>query len=97
VSRGNSVDGSAVRLHESQCAVIGSFDANAAFVNGAVVEAAERHEVGRFGFAAIGPVLDVMCIDITRVRAAGEAAAFVASIQEAAKRGRNWFVSYALH
>ena len=63
--------------------VVESFDANAAFVHGVVVEAAERDEVGGFRFAAIGPMIDVMCIDVASVRAARKAAALVAGVQDA--------------
>jgi hypothetical protein len=49
---------------------------NFTFVNGVVVEATKRHEVGRFRFAAVRPMLDVMCIDATRVRAAGTVYAY---------------------
>ena len=80
----DAVDSDAVRLHESQRAVIEYFDANAAFVHGVMMEPAQRHEVGWLRLAAVGPVLDVMRIDVASVRAAGKAAALVARIQQRA-------------
>ncbi len=58
-------------------------------MNRVMMEAAQRHEVGRFRLAAVRPVLDMMRIDVTRVRAAGKAAAFVAGVQHAAERSGN--------
>jgi len=52
-------------------------------MNGVVVEPAERDEVGGFRFAAIGPVIDVMRVDVTSVRAAREPATLVAGVQGA--------------
>ena len=85
----DAIYGCAIRLHESQRAVVENLDANAAFVHGAMMEAAERHEIRGFRFAAVGPVLDVMCIEVTRVRAAGKAAALVARIEDAPQRRGN--------
>ena len=54
-----------------------------------MVEPTERNKVGRLRLAAIGPVLDMMRVDVARVRAAGKATALVARIQDAPERGRN--------
>ncbi len=50
-----------------------------------MVEAAERHEVGRFRFASIGPMLDVVGVDVAGIRAAGKAATLVAGVENSAK------------
>src|SRR4029079_8121835 len=72
---------------ESQRSIVESLDANAALVHGAMVKAAEREEIGRFGFPAVGPMLDVMGVDVASVSTAGKAATFVARIPETSKRG----------
>jgi hypothetical protein len=42
----DAVEALAVRLHETNRAIVQYLDFNLAFVYGAVVEAAQRHEVG---------------------------------------------------
>ena len=56
------------------------------FMHGAMMEAAQRDEIGRLGLAAIRPVLDVVHVDVARVAAAGKAAALVARGEQAAQR-----------
>jgi hypothetical protein len=51
--------------------------------------AAEIHETGQLGLTAIGPVLDVVGIEIAPMGAAGKAAAGIAGIERAADGGRN--------
>jgi len=54
------------------------------------MEAAEQDEVVEARLAAVGPVLDVMCVGpLGRAVAAGEAAAAVAQDQGAADGGRD--------
>src|SRR5688572_808403 len=62
----------AIRSHEPQRAVVEYLHVEAAFMHGAVMKAAQRDEVGRLGLAAVGPVFDVMHVDITRIAAAGK-------------------------
>jgi hypothetical protein len=50
---------------------------------------AQGDEIGELGLAAVGPVLDVMCIEIVLVSAAGKAAAGIPSMQRAPDRGGN--------
>lgn len=56
----------------------------AAFVHQPVMMAAELHEVVEARLATVGPVLDVVAVDVTRAGAAREAAAAVAGVQCAA-------------
>ena len=78
-----------VRVQEAPAASGRGLDPDLSLVHQAVVQAAQGHEVGEFGLPAVGPVLDVMRIDIALVGAAGEAAAAVAGRERAADRGRN--------
>ena len=59
-------------------------DVPAAFVDEAVVAAAEQHEVCERGVAASGPVVEVVGVEEAAVLAAGELAAAVAGAQGAA-------------
>ena len=68
----------AARLREPPCAVIEPFDDEPAFVHRAMMKPAERHQVRKLGLATIGPVPDVMPIDVACVSATREATAFVA-------------------
>lgn len=61
----------------------------AALVHQPVMVAAERHQVLKAGFAAVGPVLDVMAVGVAGVRATGEAAGAVSYPQRSQDRGRN--------
>ena len=54
-----------------------------------VVVAAQGHQVIQTGFPAVGPVVYMMSIDISRFTAAGKAAGFVTLLQGAANRGWN--------
>jgi hypothetical protein len=67
----------------------GSNDGEAALVDQAVVERAERDGVVEAGLAAVEPVADVVGVQVAGVRAAGEAAAMtVAGEERAAERAR---------
>src|SRR5690606_18414312 len=63
-------------------------DTHAALVHGAVVPAAEEHEVAEPGLTAVGPVDDVMGVG-EPAPAAGEPAAAVADLERAPERGRH--------
>src|SRR3954463_10409551 len=80
-SRRDAVDRVAVRLHEPQRAIVEDLDADAAFVHRAVVKPAEGSEILQLRLTAIGPVLDVMRVEVARVRATGKAAAFIACVE----------------
>src|SRR6056297_2736255 len=51
--------------------------------------AAEQNEIGHLRLAAVGPVNDVMSVDVLVGRTAGKAAAFVATLQGAPNRRRD--------
>ena len=87
--RWNAVERSAVGPHETECAVGERLNGDAAFVHGAMMMTTQQHEVGGFRLAAVRPVLNVMGIDIARVRAPWKAATPVTSFQCAAERWRN--------
>ena len=53
-------------------------DLQAPFVHRAVMEPAQRDQVRELRLAAVGPMLDVMPVDVPFVAAPGENAAFVA-------------------
>jgi hypothetical protein len=74
----------AISTNEAHGAVVEHLNFDAAFVDPAVMEAAEAHEIRWFRFAAMGPVLNVVRIDVTRVGTAGKAAAVVAGFEETA-------------
>src|SRR5688572_23831100 len=81
--RNAAVDYRAVELHEAHGAIVEHVYFHPTFMDFSVMEAAETHEVRRLRFAALGPVLYVVSIDVSRVRAAGKATALVASFQKA--------------
>ena len=54
-----------------------------------MMEATERHEIGRFGLAAMRPMLGVMPIDVASVRATGKATSAIARVERTAQRWRN--------
>ena len=74
-----------VRVSEAKLMV----DGPPAFVDEAVVTAAEVDEVGELGLAAVGPVADVVGLHAAAAGAAGEAAAAVACLQRPAERERD--------
>ena len=55
----------------------------------AVMQAAQGHEIGEFGFPAVGPVLDVVCIDVTLMRATRESTTAVTGVERPTNRGGN--------
>ena len=75
--RGRGVADDLPVLGETEVAFGVMFDVPRAFVDGPVMVAAQQHEVGGGGFAAPGPVLDVVGVEAELVGAAGEAAAMV--------------------
>lgn len=60
----------------------------AAVVDEAVVEGAEQQQVGEVGRATVGPVLDVVCVQVAGAVAAGEPAVAIAELQRASQLGR---------
>ena len=63
-------------------------DAESSFVKRPVVEAAEQQEVVEVGFAAVGPVLDMVGVAVLHI-AAREMATAIAMVQGAAHGGVN--------
>ena len=57
------------------------FNSAAAFVQHCVVCTAQQHEIRQRSFAAVGPVLDVMTVDVAAVRATGKPARTIAQPQ----------------
>ena len=70
-----AVKGFAGRGDETDRAVVECQDYEVSLVHLAVMETTESYEVGELCLAAVGPVLNVMTIEIARVGAAGEATA----------------------
>ena len=60
-------------------------DAESSFVQSAVVEATEQHEIVEIGFAASGPVFDMVGVAVLD-GAAREATAAIAVVQGASRR-----------
>src|SRR5207248_9783985 len=83
-----------VLVGEPRFAVVVEADRVAAFVDVAVVAAAEQDEVVEVRFAALAPMVEVVAVDETSVGAAGEAAAAVAGGERAAE-GRCECASFA--
>ena len=50
------------------------FDATATFVQQGMVRTTQQHKIRQRSWATVGPVLDVMTVDVTAVRATGETA-----------------------
>src|SRR5687767_4960949 len=86
-SRRHAIDAVTVRSREADRTVIEYDDIEPTLMNCAMMEAAQREQVRRFGLAAIRPVLDVVHVDIARVAASGETATLVACGQQTAQRG----------
>ena len=78
-------DGLSARVREHGLARCPHLDRVAAFVDQAVVMAAQQDEVVEAGLAAVGPVVDMVGVDEAAGRAAGEAAARVAALERAAQ------------
>lgn len=74
-----AVEGLAVGCYEANGAVVEYQDDDVAFVDLAVVEAAQAHQIGKLRFAAMSPMFDVMAVEVPSIRAAREStAAFIA-------------------
>ncbi len=76
---GRRADGAAVGAAEGDALSV-AVGGVAAFVQQAVVVAAEQQQVGERGVAAVGPVVDVVGVDEAALGAAGELAAVVAAV-----------------
>ena len=61
---------SAIRPHNPQRAIIKNLNVEPALVHGAMVEAAQRTEIGRLGLAAIRPA-DLMQVNVARIEQPG--------------------------
>src|SRR5690606_5492745 len=66
------------RIGEADAAVRQALAAEALLVDQPVVVAAQQHEVLQAGLSALGPVADVVAVDVVLVGAAGEPATAVA-------------------
>ena len=82
---GYAVEALAVRFDETHGAIIQDLHDHPALVDLAVMESAHLDEVGQLGLAALGPMVDVVGVNIVRVRAAGKSAAAIARVQRAAQ------------
>ena len=76
-------------VDESPRSIVEALDAEAALMHGAVMETAQRDEVRQFRCAAIGPMVDVVAVDVSHVPASGEHTAPVARFERATQRGRD--------
>ena len=79
----DAIEALAGRAQETDCAVVEYMDLHLAFVNGAVMEAAQGYEIGELRFAAVRPMVNVMCVGVSSVAAAREAAALIARAKRA--------------
>ena len=82
-------DRAAGRIHEFRDALVAHLDAVAAFVDQAVVMATEEDEIVHFRFSTIGPMLDMVGVNVLVGSAAGKTAAVIAALQSTAYGGRN--------
>lgn len=74
-----AVEGLTIGFDEPDCAIVEYEHDDVAFVDLSMVEATDAYEIGELRFAAVGPMFNVMAVEIASVRAAGETtAAFVA-------------------
>ncbi|HWW77973.1 MAG TPA: hypothetical protein VNY82_00150, partial [Steroidobacteraceae bacterium] len=85
----NTVERPAVGPEEAHCAIIEALNYNSPLMHLTVVEAAQLDKVGEPGFSSVSPVLDVMRVDVPRVRATRESAAAIACVERAANGRRN--------
>ncbi len=65
------------------------FDPTAAFMQQRMVGTAQQHEIRQLGFSAVGPVLNVVAVDIAAVGATRKSARAIAQPQCAIDGGRN--------
>src|SRR5271154_2831820 len=79
----------AVRMQEPPAPAGERLDPDRPLVNQAVVQPAQRDQVIEFGRSAVGPVLDVVRIEVALVGAAGEAATGIPGVKGTADRRRN--------
>ena len=78
VNRNGSVERFAIRFQEPKCTIVQNLNTPAAFVDKAMMEAAERDEIVEFCFAAARPVFDVMAIGVAFVTATRKTAPSIA-------------------
>ncbi len=64
--------------HKPHSSIVEPFNGNAALMHQSMVEAAQAQQIGLLRLATVAPVVDVVGVHETSIRAAGEAAAFVA-------------------
>ena len=83
-----AVEGVAVRRHEADSTVVEPLNHHVSFVHLPVMESAEADEVRKLSLAAVCPMLDVVSVEITRVRAAGKATAAVIARPQRALQSR---------
>ena len=87
--RWDAVEALAIRFHESHGAIVEALDGDTAFLNQTMMEAAEGEQVCCFRLSPVGPVMDVVGIDVFDVRAAGETATFVPGLESPLEGGRD--------
>jgi len=86
---GYAVEGFAIGLQKAQRSVVELLDLNFALVNLAMMEAAELDKIRQLRFPAVGPVMYMVAVHVSRVRTAGKSAAAIACVQCAAQRRGN--------
>jgi hypothetical protein len=82
-------DQHAFRREEQQPAIVTALEGIAAFMHQPMVMSAEQHQVIRARLSTIGPVADVMRIDMVMLGAARKPAAAITMIEEAADGRRD--------
>jgi hypothetical protein len=68
LSTADHLERAAIRMQETPAADGSGLDRDLPLVHQAVMQTAQGHEIGELRFAALGPVLDVMRIDVALVR-----------------------------
>ena len=72
------LDAPIAMIEEIPAMKIVGFDPTGAFVQQCMVRTTQQHEIRQRRFATVGPVLDVMTVDVTAVRATGKPARAIA-------------------
>jgi len=85
----HAVDCVAIWSHEPNCTIIQDLDLNPSFMHAVMMPATQAQKIGRLGLAAVGPVVDVVCVHVALIAAAGEAAALITGVQHSAQAGRD--------
>ena len=68
------VDAPVAMIEEIPAIAIIGFDPAASFMEHRVVSATQQHKIRQRRFATVGPVLNVMTVDVAAVRATGKTA-----------------------